>query len=708
MRIRKIPIAATLLAAFTAQACGPQFELLLPTRAATLAEPTSDDFGSAARQLAPPLRPAARPPTDAASAALAGLAGEPTAGDRDRALAQAEGLSGAQADAIATARASATGDAAFAAGAALPPAYRLYAAAAVDFKAGLPPDTCDATHDALRPDAAHCFDLDDTHAARLRQAAVRFEQILQLDDSAASARAAWAAFSLGRLRHALGEPDAAVAAFELTRLRAARGASDPLRLATASLGEQARVEYERGNAARAVTLYEEQAASGGDDADVAVQSLQQVAWALYRDHARLAPAVADPVLQRLVLKYALSLGGLYDDAESAPADPAPAWARTLASPRSRLNDLLDLLAAAGARPGAVQDADRVAALAYRGGRYPLAARFAAQSHSPLALWIQAKLALRAGRKDVAAARYAQAVEAMAASQGSGSTQVDGDRLRAEAGTIRLARGEFTASLELWFAVGDRYWLDLAYVADRAVTTNELKAFVDAHVPAGKDGKPDPARDQGDEMMNHIDDNGPRLRDLLARRLMRDGRVDEAIAYFHAPCPCAEFGDVRALAIAYRQGLRDTRAATTPLQRATTRFATAQLVREHGLELFGSELGPDDMASEGEFDFEEAPPVIGPFVSAAEVARYKRSRVTPDGRFHYRGQAALLAARAAGDLPPKSQAYAAVLCRAASWTKSRQPDISSALYKRYVRTGAPFAWAAHFDSDCPAPDFKSLR
>ena len=717
MRIRKIPIAIALLASLVALACGPQFEQLLPARKETLAAPVGFDFSHAARHMAAPLAPAARPPARGASTALAGAR---TPADLDRAMAQVDGLTPAQAARIAQMRDQDTGDAAYALGADLPPAYRLYAAAAVDFQAGMPANCSDgdpadsapapASAASAADERARCGELSDAATTRLRHAAARFEALLKLDPQAGRPRAAWAAFSLGRVRRALDEPDAAIAAFRLACARVAQGAGDPLQLATASLGEEARVELEREHVAQAVALYQQQAASGGDDADMAVWSLRQVASTLYGDRAHLKDTVADPVSRRLVVTYLLALGETYDEpmaaadgASTAASAPGPD------TPRGRMNALLDAIAAVGARHGPLQDADRVAALAYQDGRYPLAARFAAQSTSPLALWIQAKLALRAGHRDEAAALFAQAVEAMAAAHDAEAAQLDDARLQAEAGTLRLSRGEFVQSLELWWQCGDRYWLDLAYVADRAVTTDELKAFVDAHVPATQPASADPERhEQGDELMNHIDSAREPLRDLLARRLMRDGRVDEAIAYFHAPDKRPEFADVRTQAVAYRKLLADTQKARTPLQRATLRFASAQLVREHGLELFGYELGPDDVAAEGEYQFGEAPPVAGPYTTAAEVARFRQTVVQPDGRFHYRGQAALIAAKAADDLPPKSQAYAAVLCRAASWTTERQPEVARALYKRYVKTGAAFPWASHFGSDCPAPDFKRLR
>ena len=80
----------------------------------------------------------------------------------------------------------------------------------------------------------------------------------------------------------------------------------------------------------------------------------------------------------------------------------------------------------------------------------------------------------------------------------------------------------------------------------------------------------------------------------------------------------------------------------------------------------------------------------------------------DNRFlHYRWQAVGLAQQAADLLPPKSQAYAAVLCNAASWVIKRDAKTGRALYQRYINTGTRYPWAAKFGYDCPAPDFAAV-
>jgi hypothetical protein len=63
----------------------------------------------------------------------------------------------------------------------------------------------------------------------------------------------------------------------------------------------------------------------------------------------------------------------------------------------------------------------------------------------------------------------------------------------------------------------------------------------------------------------------------------------------------------------------------------------------------------------------------------------------------------LAEKAADNLPARSQAFAAVLCRAASFVQNDQPR-ANAVYQRYVREGAAVAFAEDFGRRCVEPDF----
>ena len=60
------------------------------------------------------------------------------------------------------------------------------------------------------------------------------------------------------------------------------------------------------------------------------------------------------------------------------------------------------------------------------------------------------------------------------------------------------------------------------------------------------------------------------------------------------------------------------------------------------------------------------------------------------------------------LPPRSQAFAAVLCEATRWLIDRQPEQAQSLYRRYLHEGPYVPWGASFGRQCPAPDFDKVE
>ncbi len=125
----------------------------------------------------------------------------------------------------------------------------------------------------------------------------------------------------------------------------------------------------------------------------------------------------------------------------------------------------------------------------------------------------------------------------------------------------------------------------------------------------------------------------------------------------------------------------------------------------------------------------------PFVTEGERLRFKASVAQPDFRYHYRFVAVDEAVHAADLLPPRSQAFAAVLCHADRWmidgtscpvsasdlraspvTYGSKPldgdydfereALTCGMYQRYLKAGAVLPWATHFGRHCPEPDFVS--
>jgi cellulose synthase operon protein C len=633
-----------------ALACGPFFpQQLLDDRAGVLKAVPANSFAFEAAHLAAAprdrLEAVEPPPYDD--------------GYRDRTRAEAEtaGLSLEQGEALQQVRGAASGAAAYEQGAALPAAIRLYTTGAVDFR-----------------------------QRELTEAAARFQAVLDLPEEERRAREVWAAFMLGRCAALAGDTARAAQAFALTRALALQGVPDPLGLAVASYGEEAALQLEaaedlldggevraaaenapdyRRDIAAAVALYAEQAARRSDSG---VQSLRRVAERLLTNPSRLAATIADPLVQRLLVVYAL------------------------ARDRDASARLLEAIERQGL--DAPPAADRLAALAYGTGRYELAARLAESSPLPLAQWVKAKLALQRGDLAAAASFYAAAAKAFPTGDAAPPLDDDNAKLLAgEGGVLALARGDYVDALARLYRQSPTYWSDAAYVAERVVTVDELKSFVDAEVPAPP---PKPhAEGEPDDV-----DPAASLRDLLARRLLREARAGDAAAYFRR-------AETRAQAADYAGALAAARSDGSRIERARSWYRAADVAEDSGMEIMGYEAAPDYAESGGSFSYGIGrEKVDGAMATPGEQERFAASAAKPDLRFHYRYVAADEIGEAADLLPPRSQAFAAVLCRATGWMM-RTPgsdDRAHALYRRYVGEGAYVPWAAHFGHDCPEPDF----
>ncbi len=562
-------------------------------------------------------------------------------------------------------------------GADLPPELRLYTAGAVAFAQGRYPSAADY-----------------------------FRQVLALPEAQRRARSTWAAYSLGRsltlaadgalAGDAVAQRQAyrqqARQAFQQTRTLRLAGFDDPLELGIASLGEEARLLLASGDWNGAIGLYAVQAAQGSG---TGMSSLKQVAADLARrSDAELAPLLRQQAVRRLLIARLLS------DSHAFDADSGS----VLSSAR-----FLNLLQDAAGDP--MEDADRLAALAYRQGDYPSTARLLAHAgDSGLAWWLRAKMALRDGDAARAAQAYAQASRRFPPNEDWG-TRRNGDwsnetlkpqcRIEGEAAILALQRGSYVEAFAQLYRSGDLYWEDAAAVAERVLTVPELQDYVDRHVPATPPSTANAAQEYWERTP------ALKLRELLARRLMRDGRYDAALPYFAQP-------ELREAARRYRDARQQGASAWTGIGRAEGNYRAALIARRQGMELLGYELGPDNRVYAGNYAEATAHAQLRPggLIAAAEAQRWNATAAQPYRRYHYRWIAAALADRAADDLPARSQAYAAVLCQATDWLITLDPAQARRSYQRYVAHGAlnPVPGKAYVFGvgACETPDFEGAR
>ncbi len=472
----------------------------------------------------------------------------------------------------------------------------------------------------------------------------------------------------------------AVKWFGLTRALVEAGAQDEANLARESIGWEAFAELHTGNFIPAIALYLRHHQEGDD---TAINSLRLVMRRLFRDETwrknGLGEKLAQDGASRQVWTAWLVAQGSgwsgWDDTEHMERVVAAAliWA--------------ELLNKAGVCD--VPEADRFAWVAYQGGNFVLAREWVrlAPDNSGVAEWLRGKLALRAG--DLAGGE-----RHLSAAVGSRELAVQRPVILGELGRVFLAKNCGVRALEAWMSGG--HWEDAAYVAERVLSLEELRAWVDQ---AAKEGAPE----NGGEMCG-------RLRHLLARRLMRANRCDDAEDYFSEELRLG----AREYAARVRMGfdLKETDTA-----RAAAFWRAAKIARDQGMKLLGTELEPDWAIWGGSFETgaaakareELATRPGGTFATTKEELERVTEHVVPEERFHYRYRAAQLAWWAAGLMPNDAEETAAILSEAGGWLKNRDPQAAKVFYQalaiRCGRTelGKAAAERRWFPEEAKTPD-----
>ncbi|WP_226500729.1 hypothetical protein [Pseudomonas sp. MWU16-30322] len=642
----------------SALACGPDFPMrLLDNRGQTLAELPEGNFNFELSRLGKAI-PGLKNVT-AATYNPNDFYAEPTEPANQRDKAEQAGLTAEQQALVKQLRSLTDAHQVDVQGASLPAEIRLYLAGAVAFGAG-----------------------------DYQLAVEYFRQLLALPAEQRPLRSTWAAYSLGRAwvarsteaNNAIDALEQARDAFRQARQLSIDGFSDPLELGVASLGEEARVLRTSGDWAGAIELYEAQNLHGSAVGNTSLKLLMNDLAQLPEE--QLAKLLEHPSVQQLVTASLISRQG---------------WSFGDEPPNQK--KLVKLLQ--NSTRGSFDNADRLAAVNYQQGDYTNAKAFLEHAgDGGLAWWLRAKLAVRDGDKNAAAAAYSKAAQAFPQTEDWGYRRTqDWDfetvqpkcRVEGESAILALQRGEYLQAFVQLYRSNNIYWFDAATVAERVLTVDELKRYVDDNVPA-----PPPLTQQ--ERDNYVQlPVAASLRNLLGRRLLREGRYEEAVGYFDNP-------DLQNKAKLYGQQRLKADSAWWPTKRASALYNAAWTAREWGMDILGYEMAPDYATFGGNYSLENAALKVGPLVAEDEVKRQQASEAKPDERYHYRFVATALASRAADNLPHTSQAFAAVLCNAAGWNSSLQEQ--SDLYERYVKEGAYVPWAVDFGHQCPYPDFEN--
>ena len=552
------------------------------------------------------------------------------------------------------------------------------------------------------------------------EARAAWENLLKRPEQDRHYRTVWAAFMLGKV--ALKEKNFPKATewFQRTRELTKAGFADSLGLAAESYGWEGRAEWKQDHPERAASLFMKQLALGDASAVVSLKALipdrepaggllnygpepeEREAWTdeqkrdeEQKEMAKLKVAAQDPLLRRLVTVHILATA------------VSPDYYYTEGSKKEGVNRSarwFNIIKQANLSQ--VEDAEYLGWISYNEGDYKGAAHWLelSKNDSAAALWLKAKLQLRAGKFADATNTMARAVEIMRTSpayasregeewatedlSGKGEYWGFASRASGDLGGLQLARGDFVQALDVLFK--GELWEDAAFVAERVLTANELKQYVDA-LPQTEPPK------EGE-------DYNKKLRYLLGRRLVREDRYDDAKQYLPPPYDKILEKYVKALKDGPNEKLSKT-------ERAHAWFTAAWLARYDGMELMGTEGAPDAFAEGGSFEMpdlakerrsgayqtvaydkegqalydENGNPKMKSVpaflkASAKEVQRLNTNKIAPDIRFHYRLIAGALAMKAAALLPDNSEEVADVINQAGMWVKDRDEKVGNRYYQ----------------------------
>ncbi len=554
------------------------------------------------------------------------------------------------------------------------------------------------------------------HSGLTNAARADWENLLRLPAEQRHFRSTWAAYMLGRAWHD-EDMDKATSYYQQVRALAKAGFADRLGLAAASLGWEAQLLWRQKHHQEAIELYLDQLATGDD---TAVNSLRFAAGQVSKLGTPVMQSLAaNSRTRRVVTAFVISTRGFEFPSASAEELDADSDQRR----GSFATRWLDAVEAADVRD--VESAELFALAAYQSGRWDVAQRWINRARStPTVQWLEVKLLLRAGQVDQAAALLSgltrlfpleprdtnspvsPALADSLAIDYYADSKTAAQQVWGEFGTFCLARREYTEALDALLRAD--FWMDAAYVAERVLTVDELRSYVDRNWPASVGKK---AAGLEEAASSREGDPEVNIRYLLARRLSRLERYAEARNYY----PPEWKAGLDELCALLQKGADESLPA---MDRALALFAAARITRINGLELIGTEVEPDWHVHRGDYqegvtvasrrgealtnlpqvNEEELPDggerVPGRVVQAnqlhaseEELVRATTHTVTPDIRWHYRDQAALLGLRAAQLCPDNFQKMSEIIITSKAWLQD------AAVAEKFYREVAVLGWQA---------------
>jgi tetratricopeptide (TPR) repeat protein len=235
------------------------------------------------------------------------------------------------------------------------------------------------------------------------------------------------------------------------------------------------------------------------------------------------------------------------------------------------------------------------------------------------------------------------------------------------GSLFVSQGDMQEALISFIKAGA--YQDAALIGERYLKTERLQQIVDTFTTKPID-LPENNFYKEYRLENPKEYIERQLAYLLARRLVRENRPQEAMPYY--PPSIAKILKTYLNALA-----KSENRSTAPDIRSAHLFHAARLLRNNGMKLRGTELGPDYRIVNGHYSSCGVNDRIDPLTSPPI---YAETAPTPDLRFHYKHLAAELAGKAA-DLTQNRHQKAVILWTAGSWIQNKYPQEADIYYKK---------------------------
>ncbi len=335
------------------------------------------------------------------------------------------------------------------------------------------------------------------HAKDFSAARDQWNTLLSLPEKQRQWRTVWATYMIART-YTDADPAKAAALFAQVRDLAKNGFADSLGLSVASLGWEAKARWAMKQFPAALELYLQQMHAGDPWAPWSLRDC--AAELLAGDDVNLRAAARDSISRQIITAYLVAHGGpVAGHMDDDWLKRSKRWMQVITD--ENVSEMTG--------------ADRLAWVAYQSDDMAGAQRWlmlggTQGEGTAVGQWIRAKLAMRAGKMDEAMTALINATAVFPKNEewndAAEGIYVDQpwegpvDHASGELALLKLGRGQFVESLDLLLRGG--FWKDAAYIAERVLTAEELKTYVDKNWPdAAPPNSPNNTTDSSEDRLD---------------------------------------------------------------------------------------------------------------------------------------------------------------------------------------------------------------